>query len=76
MRLPILSLTAGAVAALTLAACGGEAPAKPADPVPAADAPAADAHSGHGEMDATMQSADAADDADGSTHSGTLGPPA
>jgi len=62
MRLPILSLTAAAVAALTLAACGGEAPAKPAEPAPAADAPAADAHSGHGPMDAAMQSADAADD--------------
>jgi hypothetical protein len=57
MRLPILSLTAAAVSALALAACG-EAPAKPAEP-----APAADAHSGHGPMDAAMQNADAADDA-------------
>lgn len=62
MKLPILSLTAAAAAALTLAACGGEAPAKPAEPAPAAETPAADAHSGHGPMDAGMQSADAADD--------------
>ena len=56
MRFAILSLSA-----LALAACGGETPAKPAEPV--AEAPAADAHEGHGPMDAGMQAADAADDA-------------
>lgn len=56
MRLALLSLSA-----LSLAACGGEAPAAPA--APAAEAPAADAHSGHGPMDADMQTADVADDA-------------
>ena len=54
MRLAILSLSA-----LALAACGGETPA-PVEPAPA---PAADEHAGHGPMDADMQSADAADDA-------------
>lgn len=56
MRFAILSLSA-----LALTACGGETPAKPAEPV--AEAPAADAHEGHGPMDAGMQAADAADDA-------------
>lgn len=51
MRLAILSLSV-----LALAACGGEAPAPAADPAPAEEA-------GHGAMDADMQSADAADDA-------------
>ena len=56
MRIALLSISA-----LALAACGGETPAAPA--APAAEAPAADAHSGHGPMDADMQTADAADDA-------------
>ena len=58
MRLALLSISA-----LALAACGGQTPAAPAEPAaPAAEAPAADAHSGHGPMDADMQTADAADD--------------
>lgn len=57
MRLAILSLSV-----LALAACGGETPAAPAAPAPE-PAPAADAHAGHGPMDADMQTADAADDA-------------
>lgn len=59
MRLALLSISA-----LSLAACGGEAPAAPAAPAaPVAEAAAADAHSGHGPMDADMQTAAAADDA-------------
>lgn len=59
MRIAILSLSV-----LALAACGGEAPAPAADPAPSAEpAPAAAEAPGHGAMDADMQSADAADDA-------------
>lgn len=59
MRLATLALPLLGATAFALAACGGEAPAKPEEP--AVETPAADA--GHGPMDMDMMAADTADDA-------------